>query len=142
LVTEIVRHEVAEELVVYPTIRSDAPDGSAAVRPQLREQAEIEKMLARMERLDPTTPEFASELAVLERAVLTHVEAEEDGAFPLLCAIEGDDKQMEMGMRYERAKSSAPTHPHPHAPHTPPGNKVLSPIAALFDRARDAARKS
>ena len=45
-----------------------------------------------------------------------------------------------MGERYERAKASAPTHPHPHAPNTPPGNVVLGPIAALADRIRDAAR--
>jgi hypothetical protein len=62
--------------------------------------------------------------------------------FPLLRALEGDEKLLEMGAKYERAKSNAPTHPHPHAPNTPPGNKILGPIAALFDKARDVARKS
>jgi hemerythrin superfamily protein len=142
LVTELVRHEVAEEVVVYPAIRSDAPDGSAEVKPRLQEQSEAEQKLAKMEKLDPTTPEFASELAELRAAVLAHAQAEEMNIFPLLRALEGDEKLLEMGAKYERAKSSAPTHPHPHAPNTPPGNKILGPIAALFDKARDAARKS
>ena len=142
LVVELVRHEVAEEVVVYPAIRSDVPDGSAEVKPRLREQSEAEEKLAKMEKLDPTTPEFASELAELRSAVLAHVQAEEESVFPLLRAVEDDDKLMEMGAKYERAKSGAPTHPHPHAPDTPPGNKILGPIAARFDKARDAARKS
>jgi hemerythrin superfamily protein len=142
LVTELVRHEVAEEVVVYPAIRSDAPDGSAEVKPRLREQSEAEEKLAKMEKLDATTPEFAAELAELKSAVLAHAQAEEENIFPLLRALEGDDKLMEMGAKYERAKASAPTHPHPHAPDTPPANKILGPVAALFDRARDAARRS
>jgi hypothetical protein len=36
----------------------------------------------------------------------------------------------------------APTHPHPNAPDTPPGNMVLGPVAALADRFRDAMRKA
>jgi hypothetical protein len=38
------------------------------------------------------------------------------------------------------AKATAPTHPHPKAPNQPPGNILLGPIAAIIDRARDAAR--
>ena len=53
LVPELVRHEVAEEVVVYPTIRSDAPDGDAEVRPRLKEQQQAEEMLSSMEKLDP-----------------------------------------------------------------------------------------
>jgi len=36
----------------------------------------------------------------------------------------------------------APTHPHPNAPDTPPGNMVLGAVAALADRFRDAMRKA
>lgn len=142
LVTELVRHEVAEEVVVYPAIRSDAPEGDAATNPRLREQSEVEKKMAKMEKLDPTTSEFDVELAELKSAVLAHAQAEEENIFPLLRAFEGEDKLMEMGARYQRAKANAPTHPHPHTPNTPPVNKVLGPIAALFDKARDAARRS
>jgi hypothetical protein len=34
----------------------------------------------------------------------------------------------------------APTHPHPHAPSTPPGNVVAGAAASIVDKARDALR--
>ncbi|HWD54097.1 MAG TPA: hemerythrin domain-containing protein [Acidimicrobiales bacterium] len=140
LVPELVRHEVAEEVVVYPTIRAKAPDGDAEVEPRLKEQREAEAMLADLEKLDPTSPEFATKLAELRDDVLDHAQAEEQNIFPLLRALEHDDDRRQLGARYEKAKTSAPTHPHPHAPDRPPGNKILGPIAAFADRVRDAAK--
>ncbi len=58
LVAALVRHEVAEEVVVYPTIRSEAPDGEAEVEPRLKEQQQAQEMLASMEDLDPESDEF------------------------------------------------------------------------------------
>jgi hemerythrin superfamily protein len=141
LVTELVRHEVAEEVVVYPAIRSDAPDGAHEVEPRLEEQAEAEQKLAEMEKMSVDSPEFSAALSELQRDVLLHAQAEEVHIFPLLRSLEGNDTLLAMGARYEKAKASAPTHPHPHAPDTPPGNKVLGPIAAMFDKARDAAKR-
>jgi hemerythrin superfamily protein len=140
LVPELVRHEVAEEVVVYPTIRSDAPDGDAEVAPRLKEQQQAEQMLSSMEKLDPASDEFAQKLSELRHDVLEHAEAEEQNIFPLLLALEHDDTRAELGERYEKAKANAPTHPHPNAPNTPPGNKVFGPIAAFADRVRDAAK--
>lgn len=141
LVTELVQHEVAEEMVVYPEIRLAGGDAGETVKARLSEEAEAEKMLAQMERLEPTNPEFTAALAELSTAVINHADAEERAVFPLLRANGQPDALFELGARYEKAKQSAPTHPHPHAPDTPPGNKILGPIAALFDRARDAARR-
>jgi hypothetical protein len=45
-----------------------------------------------------------------------------------------------LGERYKQAKAAAPTHPHPHAPDTPPANVVSGPVTALADRVRDAIR--
>jgi hemerythrin superfamily protein len=140
LVPELVRHEVAEEVVVYPTIRSDAPDGDAEVEPRLKEQQEAEKMLSSMEKLDPASDEFAKKLAELREDVLDHAKAEEDNIFPLLRALEHADERIALGARYEKAKASAPTHPHPNAPDTPPANKIVGPIAAFADKVRDAAK--
>jgi hypothetical protein len=98
-------------------------------------------MLAQMEKLDPTNPEFTAALAELSTAVINHAEAEERGVFPLLRADARSDVLFALAARYEKAKQNAPTHPHPHAPDAPPANKVLGPITALFDRARDAVRR-
>ncbi len=138
LVTGIVGHEVAEEVVVYPEVRAAARDGADVIAPRLHEQATAEQMLADMEALDPLSPEFSEAVAELSIAVLRHAEAEERSIFPVLRAHDSSDALFELGERYEKAKRLAPTHPHPHAPDAPPANKVLGPIAALYDRVRDA----
>ena len=140
LVPALVSHEVAEEVVVYPTIRSDAPDGDAEVAPRLKEQQQAEELLSSMEKLDPASDEFARLLSQLHDDVLEHAQAEEQNIFPLLRALEHEDERSALGARYEKAKASAPTYPHPHAPDTPPGNKVLGPVAAFADKIRDKAK--
>lgn len=140
LVPALVQHEVAEEVVVYPTVRSDAPDGEREVQPRLKEQAEAEELLADMEKLDRTSTEFDQKLEKLRDGVLEHAEAEEENIFPLLRALEDTEQRVALGARYEKAKSAAPTHPHPNAPDSPPGNKVVGPVAALFDKTRDALK--
>jgi hypothetical protein len=46
-----------------------------------------------------------------------------------------------MGRKVESVKKLAPTRPHPSAPDQPPGDKLLGPIAGMFDRLRDAVSK-
>lgn len=140
LVRTLVQHEVAEEVVVYPTVRSDAPQGDREADARLAEQAEAEELLATMENLDPESNEFVQKFTKLRSAVLAHAQAEESSVFPLLRESEDLESRLLLGGRYEKAKATAPTHPHPHAPNTPSGNKLLGPVAAMFDRARDAAK--
>ncbi|MGH8980979.1 MAG: hemerythrin domain-containing protein [Acidimicrobiales bacterium] len=138
LTNDLVRHEVAEELVVYPRLR-ELPGGDAVADARIGEQSEAEQQLAKMEKMDAEAPEFVHELATLKAAVLTHAKAEEDTAFSMLRSGVPPEELIVLGARYTKAKDAAPTHPHPHAPDTPPGNVVLGPVAALLDRVRDAA---
>ncbi len=138
LTNDLVRHEVAEEVVVYPAVR-DVPGGDAIADARIAEQSEAEEKLAQMEKMDATSPEFAQEVAALKSAVLEHAKAEEETAFAMLLGALAPDRRIELGQRYTKAKDAAPTHPHPHAPDTPPGNVVMGPLAALVDRVRDAA---
>lgn len=138
LTNDLVRHEVAEEVVVYPALR-DVPGGDAVADARIAEQSEAEEKLAAMEKMDAASPEFAREVATLKAAVLEHAKAEEETAFAMLLGAVAPDARIELGRRYVKAKDAAPTHPHPHAPDTPPGNVVAGPLAALVDRVRDAA---
>ncbi len=138
LTEQLVRHEVAEEVTVYPALR-DLPEGDLIAEARLAEQSEAEEKLARLEKMDATAPEFLSELVELRGAVLQHATSEEQQVFPLLEA-QPSEWRVTRGQRYKAAKLAAPTHPHPNAPNTPPGNLVLGPVAAVFDRIRDAAR--
>jgi hemerythrin superfamily protein len=137
LTEELVRHEVAEEVVVYPAIQ-DATRGPEIAQARIAEQAEAEQQLALIEKLQPASSEFMAALQTLQGAVLAHAKKEESEVFPLLADMASQERAV-LGERYEAAKSSAPTHPHPHAPDTPPGNKAIGPVVATVDRIRDAA---
>lgn len=138
----LVRHEVAEEEVVYPSLARAAADAKGIVEARIGEQAEAEELLARMEKMEPESDEFAGALAKLRAAVLSHAEREEETVFPLLRQYEDVEQRSALAGRYERALAAAPTHPHPHAPDTPPGNLLMGPVAAVLDRVRDAVRQA
>jgi hemerythrin superfamily protein len=140
LTHDLVKHEVVEEEVVYPEVRKALPDGDALADARIHEQSEAEELLSTMEKKGPDDKDFAANLTKLRSAVLAHAESEEQTVFMPLSTAVKQDRLEELGERYEKAKAMAPTHPHPHAPDTPPGNILLGPVAALADRMRDAMR--
>jgi hemerythrin superfamily protein len=138
LTKELIRHEVAEEEIVYPEVRKAVPNGDRLANARIKEQSAAEELLAEIEKTGTDDPKFGVRLQKLQKAVLVHAEKEETLIFgPLQQRVERD-RLIELGNRYEKAKAAAPTHPHPNAPDTPPGNLALGPVAALVDRARDA----
>ena len=141
LTNELVRHEVAEEEIVYPEVRKVVPNGERLAGARIKEQSKAEELLAKMEKAGTGANEFPSYLQQLQKAVLEHAEKEETLVFTPLGEALDSDRRHQLGSRYSKAKASAPTHPHPNAPDTPPGNMALGPIAALVDRARDAMHK-
>ena len=71
VVTELVRHEVAEEHIVYPVIRRATPGGDQEAKARIAEQAEAEELLAHMEKMDTSSAEFATQFATLGRCSTT-----------------------------------------------------------------------
>ncbi|WP_042381189.1 hemerythrin domain-containing protein [Streptacidiphilus melanogenes] len=137
LTVELVRHSVAEELHLYPAVRTYLPDGDALADAELDGHAHVEKLLKRLEGLDVTDPRFDETVPVLIAEVKAHVADEEAHLFPALADACGPDRLDELGERIRKAKDRAPTRPHPAAPDTPPGNKLVAPGLGLVDRARD-----
>src|ERR1700722_9744123 len=64
VVTELVRHEVAEEHVVYPIIHR-GPGGVQEAKARIAEQAEAEELLADMEKLETLSERLAAKFAPL-----------------------------------------------------------------------------
>ncbi len=93
-----------------------------------------------MEKVDPSSAEFARDFLTMREAVLDHANLEEVHTLPLLAEVEDSESRVALGGRYEHAKSVAPTHPHPHAAVSPPGNAIFDPVLAFLDRARDAVK--
>jgi hemerythrin superfamily protein len=140
LMAQLVRHEVAEEVVVYPVVQRE-PGGSDISDACRAEEAKAERMLAHMEKLDPFSEEFVGAVKDLRAAVLAHATNEENEIFPRLLANEDAAYLLQLGQKFKGEKLAAPSHPHPHAPNSALANKVVGPVAAFIDRLRDEARQ-
>jgi hemerythrin superfamily protein len=138
LMDQLVRHEVAEEVVVYPALRQE-PGGAVIAEARTREESEAEQLLARLEKLDPTTEEFRGAIRDLASAVLDHARREEAEVFPLLAANEESGYLALLGQKFKGEKLAAPNHPHPHVPDSRLAQKLVGPVAAFVDRMRDAS---
>lgn len=138
IVHELARHEAAEETIVHPRLRDDAPDGEELARSVLDEESEAESLMADMETMDPESDEFLTAFRRLRDDVLEHAEHEETEELPRLRKVLDEDERRAMGEKFQRVKDLGPTHPHPKTPQDPEVRKAAGPVAAAFDRARDA----
>lgn len=137
LTIELVRHSVAEEMHLYPAIREHVAGGDGIADEELSEHADVEQHLKDLEGLPADDAQFNHLVAKLKFEVSAHIRDEEGRLFPLLAAACTPEALDELGDRIRTAKRTAPTRPHPSAPDTPPGNKLVGPGIGLVDRARD-----
>ncbi len=140
VVRELSVHATVEEQVLYPAMREALPDGETLVQEAIEEHQRVKEALATIERAG-TPQERDPELVRLIGDVRHHVEEEERELFPKLRASVTSAEIEEMGSKLASAKKMAPTHPHPNAPNTPPGNIVGGAAAAVIDKARDALKR-
>lgn len=134
----LVRHFVVEEQHLYPVVRDVLPGGLGLADRGIAEHARAERLLRSLERLAPQDAAFDVEVAELMAVVRNHVGKEESEIFPRLAEACPAEQLQQLGDRAVAAKRSAPTRPHPNAPHTPPANLVTGPALGLVDRLRDA----
>lgn len=132
-------HETAEEMVLRP-VTSEHADGVADARNE--EEAEANKVLAELEKLDVDGLEFSQQIASFEQAVVRHAEAEEHDEFPLVIAHCDEAMRARMGKQVLAAESLAPTHPHPMAAGHTSAQFAMGPFLSMIDRAKDALRKA
>lgn len=136
VIIELVRHSVAEETEVYPRVKEkvSADEAEHAVH----DHAEAEETMKRLDQMDLDDPEFEPLLETLIREVREHVAEEESQIFADMRQRFTPEELVAMADKVHRVKKMAPTRPHPAAPDEPPGNKLLGPVAGMFDRMRDA----
>lgn len=137
MTAELIRHSVAEEEYLYPTVKKHVPGGEQLADKEIEEHAEVEKALKNLESLDGDDPAFMTTFRTVRDDVLQHVQEEENELFPQLAQHCGASDLDELGTKVDQAKKVSPTRPHPSAPDTPPLNKLLGPGAGLVDRLRD-----
>ena len=142
LTNDLVRHEVAEEEVLYPEARTVVPNGRRLADARLKEQSRAEELLHEMEKAGTDDEHFRAQFTRLRKAVLEHAEKEERLIFEPLRRVMDRDRRVQLAWRYQMAKAAAPTHPHPEIPHTTAGETLVRPAAALFDFGRDSIHRA
>jgi hemerythrin superfamily protein len=140
VIRELSVHAAIEEQVMYPAMRKALPDGDHLVQEAIEEHQQVKETLSAIERADSPS-ERDPHLVSLMGNVRHHVEEEETELFPKLRASITTAELQEIGGKLAAAKKLAPTHPHPNAPNTPPGNLVGGVAAAVMDKARDALKR-
>ena len=140
IITELVQHSVAEEEYLYPAFRAHLEGGDELADHEISEHAEAEKIMKQLESMDAGDDQFRPVLDKLISEVRHHMRDEEEDALPRLAEACTPSQLAELGAQVENAKRTAPTHPHPSAPDTPPLNKAVNASAGLVDRVRDALR--
>jgi hemerythrin superfamily protein len=133
---ELVRHSVAEEVLVYPQVEKKV--SAAEAERARKEHGEAEETLQRLEGLDADEAAFDDELATLMREIREHIAEEEGEMFVHMREVFSEDDLRKLGSRVEAFKKVAPTRPHPSVPNEPGARMAIGPVAALIDRMRDA----
>ncbi|HET7399264.1 MAG TPA: hemerythrin domain-containing protein [Intrasporangium sp.] len=103
----LVPHSKAEEQVVYPAIKSIAPDEAQDVDDGLAEHQHVEETLQQLLAMDPDEPGADGLIAALIGEVRHHVEEEEQDILPRFAEAATNQQLGDLGERFSAAKESA-----------------------------------
>lgn len=133
-------HETAEEIVLRPV--SVQIMNRDLVVARNHEERRIVHLLADLERLDASGPEFDRRFPELRQALLDHLSVEESAEFPAVGSQVDPHEQDVMGRWIRRACQRGPTHAHPGTAGSPTVQRAVGPFVALVDRARDRVARA
>jgi hemerythrin-like domain-containing protein len=137
IIEELSKHAAIEEQLFYPVARATVADVEDITLESLEEHHIVKWLLSELVDLDPTHERFDAKVTVLIENVRHHVEEEETEFFPKVRRDLSRSALADLGNAMAAAKKSAPTHPHPRSPDTPPANAVVGTIAGVIDRVSD-----
>jgi hemerythrin-like domain-containing protein len=132
------RHEAAEEQYFWPAVRGQLGDGNSLADQAIGQESEAKEVLAEIDKLDVSDPQFDRLIAELIPAGRRHIEFEETQVWPSLRQALSPQQAQELGEKIQKAKQMGPTRPHPHTPSSPGVLKTAGPAVAAVDRLRDA----
>ncbi|HMC40630.1 MAG TPA: hemerythrin domain-containing protein [Acidimicrobiales bacterium] len=140
LVRHASRHETAEEMYFWPAVRDRVTGGGDLARMALTEEKQAAALLDRLRTQNterPADPDFDQALRSVTVALESHVAYEQEAVWPALREALTPPDVEAIGTELEVALRTGPTRPHPHAPVHAGRLKLVAPIAAWIDRARD-----
>ncbi len=139
LVMEESKHEAAEEMHFWPSVRQHVPGGDELADEALRQEDEGKQVLDQLRKTAPEDAQFEELIRTFAKAGRAHIAFEEEQVWPKLRQALTPEERAELGEKIQAAKDSGPTRPHPHGPNSPEGLKTAGAATALLDKARDAA---
>lgn len=143
MVTELIMvesaHEAVEEQFFWPAVRTALPDGDQLAEAAIEQETAAKQVLAKLERLGPTEPEFETLLSQVIADGREHIRYEQDEVWPRLEQAMDTAALVSLGEKMAKAKKLAPTRPHPHTPPNPTVLRTAGVAAAVTDKLRDAA---
>lgn len=137
-ITELVRHSVVEEQLLYPLAARVLPDGGQIADHEKKEHAEVERMMKELERLEAGSQPFDTEVRMWIRSTRSHIEEEETDLMPRLRQAVDAEQLSSLGDQARLLKKITPTRPHPSTPNSPLAHATVGPMIGLVDRVRDA----
>ena len=140
LVKECSVHAAVEEMAVYPAIRRAFSTGDEWVDADLAEHQAMKEILDRLDGADSDDQSVDADVEALGTALEGHITNEEVQLTELRGRL-SPQLFTEMAEAAEKARSTAPTRPHPNAPSGGLGATVAGGAASLVDKARDALRR-
>ncbi|MGZ3420421.1 MAG: hemerythrin domain-containing protein [Polyangiales bacterium] len=140
IVRELSAHAAIEEMLFYPAVREAVKDAEDTVLESLEEHHIVKWVAKELERMPASAERFDAKVKVLCENVSHHVKEEEQELFPKVRKKMTIHQLNELGAAMEAAKKVVSKHPHPRAPDSPPGNRLVGAGVAIVDRARDMVR--
>jgi hypothetical protein len=135
----VIRHEVAEQLVVHPELLG-LRGGAAVSGSRLDDEAGIEELLVALDRQQFESPGFQKDAVRLGLRLLGHLEMEDAQVLPLLATRVGSRGRARLGRRFLDAMETVPAR-HGGAG-VPTGPAIVDRTTAVSTFMRDAAAPS
>src|SRR4051794_18299662 len=97
-------HAAAEEMLVYPAVRTAVEEGGAQASHAIDEHQEIKRLLSEVDKMSSGDSGRDQKMSELEQAVEHHVGEEEGSVLPSLRAGMDADRLERMGELFEQMK--------------------------------------
>lgn len=141
IIEELSVHAAVEEQLLYPVLREGKGKLEKQVLNALEEHHAAKLVLAELDGMEVGDERFDAKMHVVREAVESHIEEEETVLLPALSKMLDREQRARVSEAMVQLKQSAPNHPHPSAPDTPPAGMVASLIAKVTDVGKDLIRK-
>ena len=142
LVMELSRHEVIEEILLWPVVRERLDDGQKMCETALEQEHDGKRALQELLHVEAGNYKFDNLANTVASILRQHIGYEENIVWPKLRLALSEEEAGRLGAEMELAKRTAPTRPHPHVPPDPRLLKTIGPAAAVLDKARNTLRRS